>query len=120
MILVDTSIWVDHFRRSDRKLVDLLNSGEVLAHPFVIGEIALGVLRDRETVIGLLRDLPAAKTATDDGDRNKLPNHRCPPQFHQPAWVNDQPHAGVMGWQTLRIRKSHDYLAASPGHTIIS
>ncbi|MFO1115513.1 MAG: PIN domain-containing protein [Beijerinckiaceae bacterium] len=66
MILVDTSIWVDHFRRSDRKLVDLLNSGEVLAHPFVIGEIALGVLRDRETVIGLLRDLPAAKTATDD------------------------------------------------------
>ena len=65
MILVDTSIWIDHLRRSERRLVELLNSGHVLAHPFVIGEIALGALRDRQIVIDLLHDLPPATVATD-------------------------------------------------------
>lgn len=65
MILVDTSVWVDHLRSSDRALIALLDTGAVLAHPFVIGEIALGNLRQRETVLNALSDLPQASVATD-------------------------------------------------------
>ena len=65
MILADTSVWVDHLRASDRKLIALLNAGMVLAHPFVIGELALGNLRQREIVLNALADLPHASVATD-------------------------------------------------------
>ena len=65
MILVDTSVWVDHLRTSDKALAALLDTGMVLAHPFVIGELALGNLRQRETVLNALSDLPHASTATD-------------------------------------------------------
>ncbi len=63
MILVDTSVWVDHLRRGDTQLATLLESAAVLTHPFVIGEIACGSLADRATVIELLQDLPAALVA---------------------------------------------------------
>lgn len=66
MILVDTSVWVDHFRRTDAVLARLLEMGEVLGHPCVIGELALGSLRDRSTVLGLLHQLPQAVTATHE------------------------------------------------------
>jgi predicted nucleic acid-binding protein len=66
MILVDTSIWVDHLRRGDASLAALLDEAAVLAHPFVIGEIACGNLMDRERVLGLLRMLPAAVSAEPD------------------------------------------------------
>ena len=65
MILVDTSVWVDHLRASDKVLVALLDTGAVLAHPFVIGELALGKLRQRESVLNALSDLPHASAATD-------------------------------------------------------
>ena len=65
MILVDSSVWIDHFRNGDRALVRLLNTGQVLAHPFVIGELALGNLRLRDQVLGLLQDLPFASVATE-------------------------------------------------------
>ena len=65
MILVDTSIWVDHLRRGDPALSDLLDRTAVLVHPFVIGELALGSLRQRNVVLGALRDLPQAIAATD-------------------------------------------------------
>ena len=65
MILVDTSVWVDHLRANDKALVALLNTGAVLAHPFVIGELALGNLRQREIVLNALSDLPQASVATD-------------------------------------------------------
>ena len=65
MILVDSSIWIDHFRNSDATLVELLNRRMVLSHPFVVGEIALGRLRRRELVLGELQALPAAKVASD-------------------------------------------------------
>ena len=42
MTLVDTSIWIDHFRSPDRRLASLLHDGQVLSHPFVIGELGLG------------------------------------------------------------------------------
>lgn len=50
MILVDTSVWVDHFRTGNRKLADLLDEEQVLMHPFVIGELACGSLRKRAEV----------------------------------------------------------------------
>lgn len=66
MILVDTSVWVDHLRGGDVALAGLLDQGRVLMHPFVIGEIACGSLRDRSTLLGLLQDLPAAPVAGPD------------------------------------------------------
>ena len=65
MILADTSVWVDHLRASDNALAALLDTGMVLAHPFVIGELALGNLRQREIVLTALADLPHARVATD-------------------------------------------------------
>lgn len=65
MILVDTSVWVDHLRAGDKALAALLGAGTVLAHPFVIGELALGNLRQRELVLDALSDLPQASVATD-------------------------------------------------------
>ncbi len=66
MILVDTSVWVDHLRHGEPGLVALLERSNVLMHPFVLGEIACGSLRRRESVLGLMRDLPAAVLASPD------------------------------------------------------
>ena len=64
MILVDTSIWIDHLHRSNAALSTLLNESQVCTHPMIIGELALGSLQDRSTVLGLLSDLPSAPVAT--------------------------------------------------------
>lgn len=77
MILVDTSIWVDHLRAGDERLTALLNGREVLGHPFVIGELALGNLRERDAFLRDLIRLPRAIVASDDEmlqfiDREKL------------------------------------------------
>ena len=64
MILVDTSIWIDHLHQSDASLSELLHEAQVCAHPMVIGELALGSLRDRQTFLGLLADLPSTPVAT--------------------------------------------------------
>ncbi len=66
MILADTSIWVDHFQRGDGVLVELLGRGQVLTHPFVIGELALGTARQRDRILADLRALPVATVARDD------------------------------------------------------
>jgi predicted nucleic acid-binding protein len=65
MILVDTSIWINHLRQRDERLSRLLNQGQVLAHPFVIGELALGSLHNRAAILGALQDLPQAPVATE-------------------------------------------------------
>ena len=65
MILVDTSVWIDHLRADNALLAGLLNSGRVLTHPFVIGELALGHMRQRDVVLASLLDLPRAVVATD-------------------------------------------------------
>lgn len=64
MILVDTSIWIDHLRAGDDRLARLLDEGRVVAHPLVTGELALGNLRHRGAVLGALQDLPQACVAT--------------------------------------------------------
>jgi len=66
MILVDSSIWIDHLRQTNDRLVALLDDTAVLTHPFVVGELALGSLRDRAKVIGALSDLPLALAASDE------------------------------------------------------
>jgi len=63
MILVDTSVWVDHFRKSSSRLVSLLEEAKVLTHPFVIGELVLGRLGRRKEILELLGNLPRAKVA---------------------------------------------------------
>ncbi len=60
MILVDTSVWINHLRNSDQNLVRLLNESRVLCHPFVRGELALGYLRQREEILTALDNLPQA------------------------------------------------------------
>lgn len=63
MILVDTSVWVDHFRRGNKRLVSLLQEEGAVCHPFVIGELACGNLRKRSEILGLLSDLPSPQEA---------------------------------------------------------
>ena len=64
MILVDTSVWIDHLRTGDERLAELLNRSQVITHPFVIGELACGNLRQRDEVLRLLGDLPQAVIAS--------------------------------------------------------
>jgi predicted nucleic acid-binding protein len=66
MILADTSVWIDHLRGADDVLGGLLEGGQVLAHPFVTGEIALGSLRQRSLILGALGGLPQALVASED------------------------------------------------------
>jgi predicted nucleic acid-binding protein len=65
MILVDTSVWVDHLRYDNPRLVQLLNSNQVLCHPFVVGELACGILKNRTELLTLLSQLPQAALAAE-------------------------------------------------------
>jgi predicted nucleic acid-binding protein len=58
VVLVDTSVWVSHFRQAHGGLVELLNNAEVVCHPFIIGELACGNLKNRTSIIALLEALP--------------------------------------------------------------
>lgn len=66
MILVDTSVWIDHLRSGDAALVRLLEAQRVLGHRFILGELALGTLRARATVLRDLAHLPQVETARDE------------------------------------------------------
>jgi len=66
MILVDTSVWVDHFRRANAHLATILDNGEVLCHPFIIGELACGRLTPRQEILSLLRAIPQSTVASHD------------------------------------------------------
>jgi predicted nucleic acid-binding protein len=77
VVLVDTSVWVEHLRKGSPTLKELLGRGQVATHPFVIGELALGNLRQRDAVLSALAGLPQARTAAHDEvmlfiDRHKL------------------------------------------------
>ena len=64
MILVDTSVWVDHLREGNDQLAACLNAAEVVCHPMIVGELALGSLAKRADILGLLDNLPSAPIAT--------------------------------------------------------
>lgn len=76
MILVDTSVWIDHLRHGDSVLSELLHARQIMAHPFVIGELALGNLQQRETVLGALRDLPRSLIASDSEVQTFIERHK--------------------------------------------
>jgi predicted nucleic acid-binding protein len=76
MTLVDTSVWVRHFRAADARLTDLLLDGQVLCHPFVVGELACGNLRRRVEVLALLHALPQLPVLTGDEVLEFVDAHR--------------------------------------------
>ncbi len=67
MVLVDTSVWVSHLRDGSPKLEQLLNDGDVLCHPFIIGELACGNIKNRREIFSLLTALPKADLLDDEG-----------------------------------------------------
>ena len=71
MILVDTSVWVDHLRSGDAALVGALEAGDVCTHAFVIGELACGRLRNRAEVLGLLERLPRKVSILVGGEKQR-------------------------------------------------
>lgn len=81
MILVDTSVWIDHLRHGNERLRSLLEEASVLCHPFVLGELACGNLKNRTEILGLLASLPEARIADQHEvlhviDRYRLPGRR--------------------------------------------
>ena len=76
MILADTSTWIDHFRTGNPTLIELLNTSQVLVHPFVIGELACGNLKNRKTILSLLHDLPISSIASDEETLFFIDRHR--------------------------------------------
>lgn len=66
MILVDTSVWIDHLRKTVPALAQALEHGEVMTHPYVIGELACGSLKNRDEILALMATLPSAVVAGDE------------------------------------------------------
>ncbi len=75
MILADTSVWVEHLRKGSAALASLLQDGVVFGHPFVIGELALGHLRKRSSVLQSLQDLPQAIAASNEEALEFIEHH---------------------------------------------
>lgn len=76
MMLLDTSIWIDHLRKNDGILARLLEEQQILMHPFVVGEMALGTLRQRQQVLNELAKLPLAIKASDEEVLVLIERHR--------------------------------------------
>jgi predicted nucleic acid-binding protein len=76
VILVDTSVWINHLRAGNARLAALLEDALVVTHPFVIGELACGQLRNREEILALLHVLPSAEVASHDEVLGFVERHR--------------------------------------------
>ncbi|MEW6076186.1 MAG: PIN domain-containing protein [Thermodesulfobacteriota bacterium] len=76
MVLVDTSVWVSHFRDGNAGLAALLDEGSVMCHPFIIGELACGNLTDRATILSSLRLLPMTVEADNEEVLTFIERHR--------------------------------------------
>ncbi len=61
MILVDTSVWISHLRGGNPKLEKLLDDGDVSCHPFILGELACGNIKNRTEILSLLSALPKSE-----------------------------------------------------------
>ncbi len=66
MVLVDTSVWINHFNRKDIKLSELLEEGKVLINAFIIGELSCGKIKNRNEILALLQNLPRTSILTID------------------------------------------------------
>lgn len=76
MVLVDTSIWISHLQTGDAHLKQLLEQGEVACHPFIVGELACGNIRNRTEVLSLLQELPIASMARHEEVLHLINSHR--------------------------------------------
>jgi predicted nucleic acid-binding protein len=76
MVLVDTSVWVSHLRDGNVGLENLLNDGEVLCHPFIVGELACGNLKKRHEILKYLQSLPMTILAEDEEVLKFIENHQ--------------------------------------------
>jgi predicted nucleic acid-binding protein len=76
MVLVDTSVWVSHFRDGNSELVSLLNDGKVLCHSLIVGELACGNLQDRAVILSFLRLLPMSIEAEHEEVLSFIENSR--------------------------------------------
>jgi len=76
MVLVDTSVWVSYLRKGSAKLTDLLNDGKVLCHPFILGELACGNLKDRPVILSYLELLPMSIVAEHEEVLSFIENNR--------------------------------------------
>jgi len=76
MVLVDTSVWVAHLRDGTIGLEELLEEGDVVCHPFIVGELACGNLKNRSEVLSLLQALPMAVHAEHEEVIQFIENHR--------------------------------------------
>jgi predicted nucleic acid-binding protein len=76
MVLVDSCVWIEHFRKGHAGLATLLNEASVLMHPFVLGELACGNLRQRVQILNDLEDLPQAVAATHEETLALMDSHK--------------------------------------------
>jgi predicted nucleic acid-binding protein len=76
MVLVDTSVWVSHLREGNTTLERLLNDGDVVCHPFIVGELACGNLKNRAEILSLLQALPTSIQAEHDEVMKFIENNR--------------------------------------------
>ena len=76
MILADTSVWVEHLRSTDARLAELLYADRIVGHALVVAEIALGTLRDRNGILGLLDGLPSLPLAEPEEVRALVERRR--------------------------------------------
>lgn len=76
MVLADTSVWITHFRSGNSRLKNLLINGKIACHPFIVGELACGLLQNREEILSLLQTLPAATQAEHDEVLHLIERHR--------------------------------------------
>jgi predicted nucleic acid-binding protein len=92
MVLVDTSVWVDHLRQGVALLDDLLTSGQVATHPFVIGELACGNLKNRKEILALLSNLPSLQLASHEEALHFIESHSL--------------HGSGVGWMDVHLLAS--------------
>ena len=76
MVLVDTSVWVSHLRHANEDLRKLLHGGEVVCHPFIVGELACGNLKNRNEILTYLQSLPMTILAEDQEVLRFIEDHR--------------------------------------------
>lgn len=105
-VLVDTSIWVDHFHKGEPLLQDLLSAGQIVIHPFIIGELACGSLKNRAEILKLLSELQSVATASNEEVLHLVEQHKLSGKGlgwvdahllasalldHVPLWTRDKP-----------------------------
>ena len=76
MILADTSVWIDHFRKGNKKLAALLKEGQVSCHPFIVGELACGNIKNRDEILSMLAALPGIQIADHEEVIHFISRHK--------------------------------------------